>query len=563
MNPARDGDRFWWSTSDTTTERHLTLGRLATQTAASGVAGAVDVGIINERANVIYASFGSSMRSYNNTTNVWSANLVTLDANATDSLNIRLGNTEYLVIAHTTGYVYFDGTTWTADTRDAQYLAFWDDRLWGIDTTGLLWSSGTIGVEEDDAQLPLPNSSVTGLFVGRAPDGDEILYAATTVGLYAHNADAQRFERVQPHLPRHPDNGLGALSWREAAYIPAGLGIYQYVSGANAVVTTIGLDQDQGVPSAYRGRIRKLIPTHNDLVALLDAATSSAAPTLFTGDGLSDADSMDPNRGRAAMMAWNGRGWRALWTADADALPITTGHISNAYNMYRLWWGHDGRVYWMEVPRDVVSPTQISDNEYAASSTHETPWFDGDETHNTKTGIVVCVDTTGMSATETITLRRRLNFDDSVANQTSFAVITTNGHTEYLLPNATTPEGLLFRQIKFVVDLARGSVSTNSPDLNRLDFYFIRTEDVRWGVSCTILIPAEGDFGQSPELMYDNLITAAENDLLVQVTWRDRDANTAGTVNPYNYYMKIGQFTGVEGTGHDFSGQFQVGAIER
>ena len=217
----------------------------------------------------------------------------------------------------------------------------------------------------------------------------------------------------------------------------------------------------------------------------------------------------------------------------------------------------------MALPKDIINPTQATDREYAASASHETPWFDADETHNTKTGIVVCADTTGMSANETITLRYRLNFDDASANQTSFTAITTSGHSEFLLPNATTPEGLTFRQIKFVADLARGSVITNTPDLNRLDFYFIRTEDTKWGASCTILIPPDGDFGQSAELMYDNLVTAVENALLVQVTWRDRDANTAGDTNPYNYYMKVAQFTGVEGTGHDFSGQFQVSAVER
>ena len=111
--------------------------------------------------------------------------------------------------------------------------------------------------------------------------------------------------------------------------------------------------------------------------------------------------------------------------------------------------------------------------------------------------------------------------------------------------------------------MRRGTINTNTPDVNRLDLYFVRKEEIRWGTSCTVVIPSEGDFGQSAEQMYDNLITATDSDLMVEVTWRQRDANAAGTVDPYNYYMDIVQFHGQEFSGHDFSGEFRLTMVQR
>ena len=564
MDPARDSDRCWWSTCNLRQKRHLTLPRLTTTTAASGVAGGWAVGFLNERLNVIYAGFGTAVRSYNNTTDSWGSTLATLPAVATDSLNIRLGGVEYLVIATTGGYTYFDGTTWTDDTKDTQYLVFWDNRLWGIDSTGLLWSSGTIGVEEDDAQLPLPNSTVTNLFLARAPGGDVIIYAATTNGVYAHDADGKRFIPTELTFPTHPDAGLGATTWRDAAYISAGLGVFKQVVGNDtAVVTLVGPDQDHGLPAAYRGTIAALIPTQNDLLALLDATAAPSAVTRHMSGVASNAEVIQADTGRAAILAWDGRGWQVLWTSAGATQAITAGHVSNAYSNYRVWWAQNQRVYWQRLPRDIVNPDELTTEPYAASSTHETPWYDGDETHTTNLGVVLCVDATGMSANETAAIRYRINFDDLAANQTTVGTIVANGHTEYLLPNATTPEGVVIRQIKFVVDLARGSTTTLSPDVNRFDFYFTRKEDPRWGVAVTLMIPPGGEFGQSAEQMYDNIVTAAGSGVMVQVTWRNRAVNEAGTVNPYNYYMDVVQMTGVEETGQDFSGEHQVVLVQR
>ena len=59
-----------------------------------------------------------------------------------------MGGSLYLVIAHydssASGYTYTsDASSFSDDTKDAKFLTFWDDKLWGIDNTGQLWHAAT------------------------------------------------------------------------------------------------------------------------------------------------------------------------------------------------------------------------------------------------------------------------------------------------------------------------------------------------------------------------------------------------------------------------------------
>ena len=565
MDGVQDVNRAWWSELQLRHKGQLVLPPLVTATAASGVSGAFDVDIINEYDNVIYAAFGTDLRSYNSTTDAW-ANVRTLNNRATNAINIFMGGTEYLVIATTAEYDYYNGSAWARSTsQKTKYLAFWDDRLWGIDNTGQLWWATTLGTEVDDAQLPIENGAVTNLFVARAPSGHLTLYAATTKGLFAHDLDTQRFVKTELELPFHPDNGLGATTWRDAAYISSGLSIYRYVNGSNAAtISVVGPDRDHGLPADYRGRVRRLIPTLNGLIALIDATSATTLTSIFIDDGVpSNSEVISPDAGRSAILEWDGQGWQVLWTGAADTLPVTVAHVANAYNDYRLWWAQNQRIYWMKLNRDIVNPSQTSDKQYAASASHETPWFDADEDHIEKTAIVVCTHTISASSNETIAVRMRLNDDDASGNQTTLGTITSAGHGEFMLPDTTTRTGTAYRTIKFVLDLARGSTVTNTPDLDRLEFYFVRREEIRWGVSATLDIPPEGYGLQSAEEMQENLLAATASSLLVQVSWRDRDADDAGATNPLNYYMNVTQFTGTEFTGNDFSGEYTLVMVER
>jgi hypothetical protein len=340
--------------------------------------------------------------------------------------------------------------------------------------------------------------------------------------------------------------------------------VFKFQNGANtSIVSVMGLSSDHGLPADYRGRIRQLLPTLNGLIAALDATTAASVTTMFLSEAPTNSAVISPDAGRSAIAEWDGQGWQVLWTSAANTLPVTAVHVSNAYNDYRLWWAQDQRVSWMTLPRDITNPNQISNRNYAASATHETPWFDADEEHASKLALVVCSHAVNASAAETIAIRMRLNDDDTVANQTTVGTITADGHSDFLLPSATNRVGTAWRSLKFVLDLARGATVTLTPDLSRLEFYFERRENVRWGVSALVVIPPEGYNLQWGAAMYENLIAAEELATLVQVTWRDRDADAAGTANPYNYFMRVAQFTGLELSGSNYWGEHQLVLVEK
>lgn len=553
-----EGPKTWWSTCQLRHKENLVLPQLATITAASGVTGVYTVGAIGELANEIYAAFGTAVRKYNNVTDSWGATLATLPAVATDAITARLGGTVYLIFAHTGGYTYTsDGITFTDDTKDTLYLAFWNDWLWGIDNTGLLWHASTIGQENDDAQLPLPNGSVNKLFVGRNATGEVILFAATRVGLYAHNFTETKWLYTEFELPFHPDNGRGSTRWRDSIYLSSGTGIYRYVQGNNqAIVTVMGLDLNDGVPDDKRGIVRQLVGSHNELLAITDATTAPGALANFDGNGggaIFGADVIALDVGFSYIAGWDQRGWQIKWLGGSSTQAITAAHVSNAYDTYRLWWGHNQRIYFMPLQRDITNPSQVTTLTYAASSEHLTPWFNADQDDVNKLALSLAVEVTGATATETVAVDYATNYDNS--NWTAYGTISSNGITTYLHPNSTTPTGTAFRAIRWRLTLARGSTTTLTPTVKSLTFVFRKKLPARWGHSFSANLIKEYK-GKSPAELRSNLITAIESTSLVEFTYRDDTGDTR------NFYVDVISIKGLEQTGHDERGVVEVMVAE-
>ena len=292
MEGAGEVNRAWHSTCQLRYKNHLVLPGLATETDGPdhGLTDAT-IGAINTLSDEVYAFWNGStsespkLYKYNNTNDDWGS-LITQNAadQVTDSVVFTdAGGTTYLVFAHYdangSGYTYSsNGSSWTTDVTDTKFVTVWDERLWGISHTGQLWYATAIGTDVNDAMLPLPDGSVTALFIARNALGIPIIYASTTRGLFAHNADNARFEKTQMDFPVHPDNGKGTVTWRDSVYIPSGLGIYKYINGNNAAVITImGPDRDDGLPSDRRGAIRYMAGSHNELLVGLDARAAPAA----------------------------------------------------------------------------------------------------------------------------------------------------------------------------------------------------------------------------------------------------------------------------------------------
>jgi len=539
------GNRVWYSNAWLRQDGAFVLPPLTTTTAASGGSGIFTVGAIGELSDLIYAAFGTTVREYSSFADSWTSR-ATLPAEATDALTFRLGGTVYLDFASTGGHSYSsNGTSWTDDTTDTQFLAFWDDRLWGISSTGQLWYSLVIGTEVNDAQLPLPNSSVTDLFVASDAQGEQILYAATKVGLWAHDADNSRFVQTRVTFPFHNEGGQGSFNWRDSIYIPAGLALYQYTPGSTAILRTVGPDRDDGMPKERRGTIVHTNGTHNDLVMLLDSTSAAANDfNVFVTDSVNDAQVIDPDVGVSTLVAWDSRGWQVLWESATNTEAATVSHVSFAHSGYRLWWGHNRLVNYMDLPVDIINPNEQTDFNYASSAVIDWPFFQvGQE--NTGLALRVRAETADCSSTETIQIQYATNFDDS--SFTTLGTITSDGITTYEFPNSTTPTGTEFRSIRFRANLARGTNSLLSPTLIALTFEWRKKLAAQYGWQVSIdLSGAYG--GNSVQAQRSALVTATASATLLEFTYREDTGNTR------NYYVDVVDQTGLEYTGRNETG---------
>ena len=521
-----DFDRVWNSGAQLWYENHLVKSRLATLTANPSLSGTVTtIGERKSSSNSIMATWGNGtdVRAYNNGTDSWGSSLDTLGAAATDVLSsFRMpDDTEYTTWAFTSGYTYYDGSTFEDSAKAAKYLAFWDNRLWGIDNTGQLWFSMIIGTETNDAKLPLPDGYVSRLFVGPDAGGERILYAATVDGLWAHDAANARFVETDVKFPRHQYGGHGATTWNGLIYISAGMAVYEYNPRAG-IVRSIGIDRDAGVLTDFRGRFEKLIPTQ---VALLGLTINTSSKNELWG--------------------WNGRGWQRLTGGSFAPLVNNDIHISSAYDAYRLYWTTTGpRVRYMSFPSEVSNPSEDSISYSATVDGHQLPFFDGFQNETDKLAVRLHVEVSGASSDETVAVAYYLNF---AVSSTSLGTITSNGVTTYTFQTGGVDSGLEFRNIAFRFVLARGDTATNSPDIRRITFEYRKKQPAKWGFTVDI-DHKERIEGRSPETQLDDLRTAIESNTLVELVYRDRDDNAE------NYFVDIVNAEFVEQTGNEFEG---------
>jgi len=595
MQGPADADRAWFSTCQTRYRHHLVLGALGNQTTAEVTGGSTvitgDITMIQDLGSTVddmYASWDLALYNYKKTPNDWTAvtnggGAYSFPSTPTDSITVRINHSsdgidDYIVVAHrntstgASGFSYFKNATTVVDsTVDAEFLTFWDNRLWGVDSTGQLWYLLDInGTPQNDAKLPVPNDYVTDLFVGRDSQGEQIIYASTQVGLYAHDSANERFVETQFHLPFHQFNGSGSVRWRDSIYSPSGLGIYKYINGnIHAVITVMGPDRDDGLPQDRRGTIKKLAGTHTELLAAVDATTApeSVASTDVSyqwsrqphfGSSVIDSDS-----GYSTILGWNDTGWECKWQAPDPGKAIEHMVVTNGgYGDYRMWWGYDGNVYHQMVPFDIINPAQLGNYEYALSGTHETPWFDAQQTEVDKTALKLKIETSGCSSNETVRAYYYANYSTT---EVSLGTITSNGVTTYTFNDDDEssdtygdPIGKTFRAIKIKLDLARendADAKEKTPDVISTTLEYRKKLEAKWGHSVEVDLNRDYKGNSSKELRA-NLVAAIESDTLVEFTYRDDDSTTR------NYFVDVTSATGIEYTGHDERGSSRITLVE-
>ena len=553
MEGATDVDRSWFSTCSLRYKRHLVLPAKTTSVSNSDATGE-SLDILQEFNGALYGIWSNQkVYKYESGSDSFGSALDTLPDVATDALEVRMGGTLYLVIAHTGGYTYTsDASSFTDDTTDTKFLAFWNDKLWGISNTGQLWYASSIGTEVNDAKLPLPDGHVTDLFVARNASGNPVLYAMTKEGLYAHDSTNALWVETQLALPFHNENGKGTIRWRDSVYIPAGLGIYKYINGTNsAVVSVMGPDKDHGLPSDYRGSISKLLGTHNDLIALIDGTLTPSVVDMFaTGESAV----VDDTTGYSTVLGYNESGWEVKWASSGtdQGKKITAGFVSDvggtltATNPYRLYWGFDGSLYYQQLQSDVINPTQVVNYNYEdnVDGIHYTPWFSADQVEVDKLALKLKVETADCNANQTVKIEYGTDYTESY---TTMGTITSNGITTYTFGSSL---GTTFRSIQFKITLATNTKIT-SPDMISLTLEYRKKLDTKFGWSVNIDINKTYK-GSSSKAMRSNILSAIQSNTLLEFTYRD-DSSTNR-----NYYVDITNAQGLEETAYDERGTTQL-----
>ena len=518
-----DTKRVWWATTQLRYQDATILPRKVTLTTAGP---ASEVQTLTIFKGDLYGTYGTAVHAYNNTTDAWGASLRTLDDAATDAKVGLLGTTETLVIANGTDVDYAtDSSTWAENTgQPIKYIVFWSDLLWGITNAGTLYYTNDLSTAWSlDAQLPLPAGSVKGLLVARGPDREQRIYAVTNQGHFVHDSDNARFLPTDLQIPEHPDGGKGHAVWRGKIFSSAGNAIYGFQAGSDqTIVQVLGPDLDDGLPSNRRGVVNILLKSHNDLLAMLDSSTAEGVSALATrvsrGVRFHHGVTFPVSSGFSAILGWNERGWEVKWASGDNARGISAGVIGNAYSQYRLWWATNQRVYFMQIPVDVINPLQVPSTTYESTGTLETPWFDMGIRNQHKLALSVIVDSIHPSEDETILIEYATNY---IETYTTLATKSSTGEVKYRLPNNVNKEGVPFRAWKYRVTLSRGSTTTATPQLIRLTLAWRPRIKVLWAIRATIdLKHNDGHAGVMNVEKLERLKTLTQAGVLIPVSYK-------------------------------------------
>ena len=392
-----------------------------------------------------------------------------------------------------------------------------------------------------------------------------------------------RFVKTEMEFPFHPHGGKGTERWRESIYFPSGLGMYKYVNGSNAVLSVVGPDRDDGLPEDKRGTIMLMEGTHNELLAAVDATTnpsitsSDSVPYQWRGAGMSGHGSpvIDSGTGYSTILGYNELGWEAKWLAPTAGRRIDSMHVSNAYSdvneNYRLWFGFDDAVYYMKLPVDIINPSMVTEFEYAASGTHETPWFNAGQSEIEKLGLQLKVETQDMSTSETIQVQYAVDYNETYSNFTNssgtdVSTITsttlgaTSGITTFSFRDSSdNPIGKAFRSIKFKLTFSRANSTDadkkKTPDLVSMTLVWRKKLEAKYAHQVGISLNRQYK-GRTPKQLREKLIEAIESSTLVEFTFRDDDGGDR------NYYVDVTSATGIEATGYDERGSSTIMLVE-
>jgi hypothetical protein len=561
MEEVRDANRAWFSTAWLNTKGHRTLPRLVTAT--TNPTGS-DPLILIEFNNVMYCAFGTAVYTWTEGTTTWTTASHTLPANPTNAIVYK----DKLYFCCTSDFERFDGTTWQTGTQlgaaQKAILAIeWDEKLFLLDATGQLDYSVDEGVTWlANALSTLPNDSFTALFTFDNVAGQDTIYLGTKEGPFFLDYDNAKWWRVgKLNLPFHPFNCKGANAFRNAAYFPSGMQVYQYQAEPHSL-SAMGLDRDGGLPSEYTGSIVKVLAAHNYLFAFVDA-TATTLRDLYVAGEYGDITIYD-EEGFSAIFQWqppsldSRGGWTVAHLGTVAATPLTTGVVATADNVYRLWFAIDGSVSFMALQETLQNPKEVAQFPFALTSEHITPWFDADNAVVDKLAIELTAFYEDLASDnqEYAQLYYGADYDDDTwtlfTNDTyTDGKIDTSGEVAFTLASdaGLSNKAIRLRELLF----RRSADNTKSPDCRWLRLKYIKLLEPKFAFSMQIDCSRNYRF-QTSRAMLAALKTALATKTLGTFTFKDGGGSES-------HQVRIINMDGVEIGGRKSDGLYNVQVI--
>jgi len=426
-------------------------------------------------------------------------------------------------------------TDWLDMGTKGKYLTSLGDTLFMINDDGEFHTSKA-GIEwVYKAEIPDQFSVVNSLSTYRDASGNLIPYVSTDVGDFTYDSYNEKLVRTEVKLPSHPMGGKHPAHWREARYVPCGLDIRKYIAQSSASLSEVGLNQDDGLPTEYQGEITGLYEGPNELLALVDSTYGSG--TVYS-----------------SIMAYDTLGWQCKWLSGTAGKAIKCALLSSAYDEYRLFFATNNKVYHLPVERNLRNPLKIPSFPFAESGVHITPNFDGGWLGD-KLGLSVPINVKGMSSTEKITIKYRIDQQDTDIDTgwTTLGIIEEDGEHELKLPKGSN-KGLVFKSIQFKYELERGATDTLTPDILWVKLKYLKLLETKWGWTVTIDCSQKYKESSKSELI-QKVKEIVATKTLQEFTFKD-DAG-----GKFTNWVRVSNAGGEEDTGHEWNGEYNLALV--
>jgi hypothetical protein len=385
-------------------------------------------------------------------------------------------------------------------------------------------------------------------------NNEPALYAVTDRGVLLYDYAERAFNMTPLTWPRSDLVGQACV-WRGELYVPVDQIIYRYNL---EVVQVTGPNKDDGLPFAYQGPVRAVIPGHAYIYCVQQYQKSpfpEGAPDFdfhlgyewhntryfFGNDGIF---------GTILFCSPAAAGWHGVWL-DSDVSGRAGGAIVASINgRNRLWLAVGPHVYYLDSPSGLHNPLQRPWHRYQERAWMVTSWFDAGWNELTKLALWVQVETANCSPSERIILEVGWDYEELFE---PLAVITTNGLVEIPIPYEG---GRPFRSVRFRITMERDpNDDRKSPVLLDLTLGYHRRPKAVYGFEVTVSTHQPYK-GLTPLQLTERLLEIAGSQKTGIFVYRDGD----NVIRQHR--VLVSRLVGAQGTGPDSRGRWLLSVVE-